>query len=62
MKRCNRVLTTEETSALNDCAAEHGRYWKHALREDWHYAGRPGILQALRNDPTFDLDQFKATK
>jgi hypothetical protein len=44
-----RPLTAEELAAVQAYAAEKGRTWKEALRTDWYYARRPGIMHALRN-------------
>ena len=46
-----RDLTPEELQALQAYAAEHGRYWKQALRDDWYgNSGRDtGVLRQIRN-------------
>lgn len=50
MKRTYRKLTAGEVKAIQDYAAEKGRNWKDALRDDWYYARRPGYLQSIRNE------------
>lgn len=36
-------------AALSDYAAQHGRYWKAALRNQWMKANADPVLHRLRN-------------
>ncbi|GGB09149.1 hypothetical protein GCM10011491_41390 [Brucella endophytica] len=59
----NKPLTPEQSAAIADFAAEHGRKWKSELRELWMRAAAPAILHRLRNThgPSWLVD-FKLPK
>jgi hypothetical protein len=65
------TLNEIDIAALTSYAAEHGRKWKEALREDWmkaraepgrYWADRGRVLHRLRNNPDFGprgLEKFR---
>ncbi len=44
-----KTLTPEQTTAIQEYAAVHGRTWKSQLSADWLQGRTTGALQVLRN-------------
>ena len=57
-------ITIEQAKALESYAAWAGDDWKNKLRADWMRAGSSwsgewAYLQQLRNDPGFNLSEWR---